>query len=182
MAAAPYFVASIAALKSQLRLSGAAASDFDAIFDAAVKSARLDFYRRLGADRLAQIKATGSTDDPSTGDQYMRMLADQTEVLIVRKHLLVTLPVRFLDGSADANQVWSDEAPFRDTSVKEREAEVSRLSDEIEQNMNFLEGDETSPEEGTIHAFTVEPDCTPPRIGQSLWGTYEACATSEEGS
>lgn len=167
MAVAPLFIASTAELKSLLRLSGAASSDVLKILDAAIKRARLQFYQRLTAPRITYILSFNTTDAPTTDGEYLREMANQQETLLVRYQLLITLPLRFLDGSGDSQQVWNDEAPFRDTSPDDREKELSRMDDEIEANFTFLEGSSDVPAGATIHGFMLEPD-EPTRVGTSL--------------
>lgn len=183
MTVSPYFVADQATLKSLLRLTGAASPDLASILDEATRQAMQDMYRRLGASRLAEIKSTGFVDSPATEAQFVRSVANSTEVLIVKLHLLDSLPIRFLDGTGDAHQTWNDEAPFRDLSAEAKEKEIERLTAQIESNFGMLEGDEDIGEP-SVQGFLLEPDTAPPPMGNSLWGTAsnQTALPDEEGA
>lgn len=147
-------------IKARLRLSSVPASSTDtlAIVDDAIADARLEFYRRLGRSRIAKILQTAETASPDTDDEVVRSLAAKTEVRLVRVRLLRDLPSAFMDASGDINKRWNEEAPFRERPTSDREREIRRLLEEIEEDMQILSRSEDPGSELTIFSFDGTPD------------------------
>lgn len=182
MAVQPLFISNVAKLKTLLRMTGATASDFLAILDEGMRTARQRFYHALGESRIAELLATNSTDAPMSAAEYARELANSTEVLIVYAYLLELLPVKFLDGSANTQQSWNDEAPFRDFNEDRRTAELDRLQERIEANLNELGSDSEGLSASIVTGFLMEPEVKPDPIGASIWHknlTWNNTPTSE---
>ena len=151
MATAPLFVADIDTLKSKLRLSGVpTTSDADDIINEAVLVARQKFYRELGGSRITVLKATAFTEAPTTDNQILRAVANSTEVLMVRCELMKMLPMMFMDGNADQNQIMQDEGLFRDTTSNQLDQLRMQCEIEIQQNMDLLAGDEEIASENSV--------------------------------
>lgn len=170
MANNPVFVADLATLKARLRLSGVpvAATDTLGIIDDAVLRARMRFYRRLGASRVADLVAIAYVEDPTTDDGILRALANSVEVNIVRFELMQTLPTTFMDASGDANKKWNEEALFRERGPTERQKELTRLEDQIEEDMQMLALEEELAAESGIQTYDGTPTIAPPRPGDSI--------------
>jgi len=166
----PLFVADLATLKAQLRLSGmpSSATDALAILDESILRARLVFYRRLGQQRVGVLLATVYNANPSSEDEVLRALANTTETKVVYSELLRKLPNQWMDASGDANRRWNEEAPFRERGPTGAQQEIQRLLDEIEEDMEILAGEESIGEESQFKTFNGTPDCTPPRPGDSI--------------
>ncbi len=171
MATTPTFSASTALLKSQLRLTGQpAAGDGTAIFEAALLEAKSGFLRELGAARVAVLVALPFSENPTTADQALRAIANETELKWVRKILIRTLPTLFLDASADQNQIYQDEATWRGSPAGLLEEERLRLCNEIEANMDLLRADETIGDESEIRISSPQQTAVDPLPGGTLFG------------
>ncbi len=169
MATSPLFIVDVATLKAKLRLSGVpSASDADDIINEAILTVRAGFYRELGSPRVASIQALPFTEDPVTNDQVLRAVANTTEVKWVRAELFRTLPLSFMDGNADQNQVFQDEALFREASQHQLDLERVRLETEIQQNLDLLRGAEDIASEATMRVATICPAVTPPLPGDTV--------------
>lgn len=169
----PLFIADLATLKTQLRLSGvpASATDTNEIINQAILHARLAFYRRLGGQRVTTLLAIGFVDNPTTDDEILRAIANQTEATLVMCYLLRHLPHAWMDASGDINKRWNDEAPFREVGTEQVAERVTACESAIEENMQLLDGSEDIGDEVSIQTFDGTPDCPTPRIGLSLRGS-----------
>lgn len=168
----PLFVADLPTLKAALRLSGvpSSATDTLAILDESILKARLTFMRRLGTQRVGQLSALAYNANPTTEDETLRALCNVVETKLCYVELLRKLPNQFMDASGDANRRWNEEAPFRERGATSAEKEVQRLLDEIEEDMQMLEGTEGLADETSIKTFDGTPVCRPPRPGDSIRG------------
>lgn len=162
------FATSDAWIKARLRLTSvpASATDTAAIIDEAISNARLAFYRRLGRIPVQNLLGIAESATPSTDDEVLRTLASLTEVKLVRVFLLRELPNAFMDASGDVNKRWNEEAAFRERPRSDREREIARLNEDIEQAMQELErdGDESPGDTRSVLTFdgTPEnPECIP---------------------
>jgi hypothetical protein len=174
---APLFIASEADLESKLRLSAvpATATDTHAIIDEGILHARVEFYSELGEVRVAALVAEAYSETASTEAGILRMLANLTEVMIVKCYLMVNLPTMFMDASGDANKVWNEEAPLRERGSMDVADELLACRNKIAENMLVLAANDTD-ECQDIQVFDGTPDCqtsfpeNTPRIGMSLKG------------
>lgn len=170
MAISPTFVASLDTLRQRLRLSGLADdSDAQVMFEQAVKIARSTFHRRLTHARVVIIQAYTATDTPATNNEYLKAMAEEAEVKIVRRELLSTMPSLFMDSAGDAQEIWDREAPFRGTSQFGRDRLRQQLTNEIEELMEILEGTDSAGSETSFRATVINPDTAPARLGRSVW-------------
>lgn len=177
MAANPLFVADLATLKASLRLTGAGAgTDADRLINNGILSARLAFYRRLGAARIAEILTTAFTEGPTSTEEYIRVLAHLTEVLIVRREVRKTMAQLFMDASADTQEAWNTEGAFRQGKPTVRE--LKKEEEEIAANMAILALEvEPGDEVRTLATFNVEretSDAAAPLPGDSLFRGYDS--------
>ena len=168
----PLFIPSRLALKSALRLLGIPENgSADDMLDQALRRVRDAFYRRLTHSRLMTLQgySLSSPPNPAVQTEYLRMLAENTEVDWVRLELTWLIPQLHQDSSGDALDVWNEVAPFRKMNSDELETLQNHLQSVIEQNLDFLRGDEEAGAEKTFRTKTVEPKRKPPRLGGSLW-------------
>lgn len=170
MANLPLFAADLATLKTRLRLSGVPVGAVDAlaIIDEAILRARMSFYRRLSTFRVNQLLAIPYVENPSTNDEILRALANSVELDLVRLELFKTLPVTWMDASGDANKKWNEEALFRERGPTDRQKEMTRLSDQIEEDFQMLGLEEGLSEETGVQTYDGTPTTTPPRPGDSI--------------
>ncbi len=169
MASSPLFVVDVTTLRGKLRLTGLpTGQDAEKIFDEAVLAGRVRFVRRLGTARIITLQAITFSENPTTDDQYLRALANTTEVQVVRLELMCRLPWLWQDSQGHALKSWNEEAPFRELTPKQIEEKRALLEREIEQAMDLLEGLETFGAEICIRAFDGKPLEEAPRIGDSL--------------
>lgn len=171
MAPTPTFSANTALLKSQLRLTGQpTAGDGTAIFESALLEVKTGFLRELGPARVAVLVALSFNENPTTADQAVRSVANETELKWVRMVLIRTLPTLFLDASADQNQIYQDEAAFRTSPAGLLDDERARLQTEIAQNMDILRADESPGAESDIQVSSPQQDVVDPLPGGTLFG------------
>lgn len=154
---APMFVPTMDDLRKSLRLSSiATTSDAIAMIDAAVQTASVTFFRHLGQEKIALIKATAYTRAPVTNMEFLRVLAASTELKIVRAQLLRNMPLMFMDGAIPARS-WQEEAAFREGSTLMHRDEMKRLDEEIRQALATLQSAQFSAG-GDLATSVVSPD------------------------
>ena len=164
----PMFSPTMDYLRSALRLSNLAdTNDAVDMIDQAVLHARTRFFRELGETRINALKAIAFTKDPSTQDQYFRTMAVDTEIKIVRAQLMRVMPMSFMDGMAP-QQVWNEEAAFRESGYLQMKDELRRHEEEIIQNMDMLLTADLTKYSGDVEAFGSEDGDSP---GESVFGT-----------
>jgi len=170
MAVAPVFVADFDTLKKELRL-GEVPTDKDTedLIRQALRDTRLGFWRKLGDSRIRTIKTWTLVDDPSTNEQYLRHLANHTEIKWVKWFLTWTLPMLFSDDSGDADMHWNQDPTFRQITSKDLDKLRKELWNEILENLDLLSGDEEAGSETTIYVKTFEPEPKPLPVGSSLY-------------
>lgn len=148
-------------IRARLRLTSVpvGAGDTLAIIDEAIVGARVEFYRRLQQIRVQRLLAFSVVAQPSSDEEVLRALATLTEVKIVRVALLRELPNAFMDASGDLQKRWNEEAPFRERPRSDREREILRLEEEIEQAMQMLARDEgeTPGDERSVFVYDGTP-------------------------
>ena len=155
----PLFVPSGASLRAALRLSQVPeGNDGSALIDTAVEAAKVGFFRILGPEKVAALKAIPYTTNPTTSQDVLRVLAANTEVKWVRSQLLRTMPTLFMDGSS-VMQTWNDEAAFRQGSVLQTRDELKRLQVEIDSALETLKTSVLSAT-GGAELSLVQPDNT----------------------
>jgi hypothetical protein len=167
VAVEPLFAASMAALKTALRVSAATNAGAVATIDQAVKDARLTFYRKLGASRITTIKATNDIDAPTTDAEITRSLATSVELRLVRVLLIRRLSTMFVDASGHRQLKWNEEAGFLASNPVPTTAELDRLEAEIDADMQAL--DDGDLDEATFNVSSLGPDVTPDLPGASIW-------------
>lgn len=168
---APLFVPSLAELQSKLRLGGLPdEADSVEILNEGIQTARVAFFRRLGSGTLDSLAAVSYAAEPSTNDEYLRLVAANTEVLLVRVFLMRTMPVLFRDSSGDALQSWNDEGVIREAPEGlDLDTLIRSLEDQISENMELLAGEESAGAETSIKVSTIGPSTAPPRPGETVY-------------
>lgn len=168
MTTPPLFLADLATLKQKLRLSGVAStSDADDIVDEAILTVRSYFYRELGTARVSQLVALPFNPVPTSEDEVLRAVANSTEVLWVKAELICHLPMMFMDGNTQQDQIFQDEALFRQAQQDQLEALRQKLLNQIQINLDLLSGDTELQNEPTVRTATIGPDCPRPQPGDT---------------
>lgn len=138
----PLFIADMATLKAELRLTGVdSTTDAHAIVDAAVREVRAGFYLRLGVARVATLVALASAAEPDDADEVLRSIAELCESIWVRAILVDRLPTQFMDGGSGAQEFLNQEGIFRSMPQSQREAQRQRLMNQVEEYLDILAGD-----------------------------------------
>lgn len=158
MAVEPLFWASMADIKSNLRLTGAAASDAVSLIDQAVEEVRVEFYYRLTKSRVDVLLALPYAENPDTDNETLRALCNAVELKWVKLKLLDRMPTLFMDAAGLQNEVWNTEAAFRQTGPSERERERTRLRKEVEAGLDILKGEEGHGETKSVKVKVFSPD------------------------
>jgi hypothetical protein len=167
MAVAPLFLSSMDELQERLRLSGISAeTDAEAILEQAVRAARWKIYAALDTSRIAAILSYTATDTPSTDNEYLRQIADDLEVKLVKLELTWSLPMLFQDTSGEAIQAWNDEGTFR-SSETSLDKLRKFLNSEIERAFEILRGEDPQ-DTGYSRAILLGPKTPPPPSGGSI--------------
>lgn len=144
MAVAPFYLASMAALQSELRLTDVPSTD-DAfkILERATVAARGDIFAKLGATTANSWAAIGDTENPTSEQGVLRNMASTLEVKLVFLRLLDTLPNFFMDDSGGDQEAYNKEGLFRSRSAEEREELRAACNAEVDQLVELLLGNET---------------------------------------
>jgi len=113
----PLFVTSITVLKENLRLSNSSDlnTDLDTTIEQAIRKVRITLRQKLGQSRINILQAY-TQDSPVAPDElseYLRELAELTEIDLVKLELTYLLPMLFMDGAAGAREVFQEEGAFR---------------------------------------------------------------------
>ena len=166
----PLFNPSRLHLTAALRLKNVPAEqNAQDLIDEGIQLAKSGFYRRLGAERIAAIRALPFTKNPTTANEHLRLLAATTEVKWVRMELLRIMPTSFMDGNV-VDQQWQHEAAFRAASLQRNQQEAQQIRKDIDDAVAILAGlrDISSSSHGQVMA--PAPDETPSRPGDTVRG------------
>jgi len=166
MAVTALFNTDVASIKSQLRLSGTASNNGQALIDNAIQLARIRLYDALGVSRVNATLAFALTDNPTSANDVMRLKAAKAELLIVKSILLRDMPVLFYDEGAKDLRTWNEEGLTRDADRDDLADELTRLESEIADLIDGLRGE--SPEGSILNVSTIGPDEVPDRPGASI--------------
>ena len=170
MTVAPTFVADFDTLKKELRLGEIPeGKDSEDIIHQAIRDVRLAFWRSLGDSRIRTIQGWSLIDDPTSTNDYLRHLANETEIKWVKYFLTYTLPVLFMDDSGDADMHYNQDPTFRQMSGRQIDNLRKDLWNEVLENLDLLTGDEEAGEEISINVKTFGAVPKPPPIGSSLY-------------
>ena len=101
--------------------------------------------------------AFASTPTPTTDDQVLRLLAESTELKLIRFNLIGILPYSWQDAGGDVQQQWNEEAPFRDMDGDETIAVRARLLEQIEQAYKMLSGEDSVGDDIQLRVFDGTP-------------------------
>jgi hypothetical protein len=141
MAVAPYFVADLDTLKSSLRLTNLdGTEDSSAILDRAIEWARGYILRKLGVSVAAQWKAVAYSENPTTEEGALRMIANLLETRLVLLDLIDRLPHFFMDDSGGTMESYNEDATFRKKNSEERKELRKRIQAEVEDFLALLSG------------------------------------------
>lgn len=175
MAVASLFIATKDLLKTRLRLEGAAVAGALAVIDQSIEDARITFYRRLGAARVAALVAIAYVEAPTTESQVLRSCANSTEVKLVLVDLMRRLPMQFMDGGGNQRQVWNEEHAF---AIRQNyEKELARLEQDIEDAFDLLSGSDALGEGTTMRITTIGPTDTPDLPGATVFPSQRRSST-----
>jgi len=153
----------------ELRLSGVpSASDAQAIIRRAMLDVRLGFYRSLQVRRINYLLAIEYNAEPVNDDGVLRALAASTEILWTKMLLMRRMRSAFIDGNG-VQQILNDEAGITETPDTFLDAEITRIQNEITNNLELLAGSEEIGSETSIQVTTFEPSTAPPNIGATVW-------------
>lgn len=154
MAVAPLFVADIATMKSELRLSGLKAnSDGEQIFERGVQSARVALYMKLGPSTAASFVARAEVDNPTATLDIQRKACSLAEVELVRLEMLRTMPVRVADASGDEQELFNDEGVWRDISPRELRLHIEGISAYVEELVELITGADDLGDDSMVHTW-----------------------------
>lgn len=161
MATQPLFVASLEELKANLRLSGLDQkpnSDANELLEQALQSAIVRFYSELTEAQILAIQTTPFVEQPTSAAEAQRMLANLTEIRMVRLEAMRVMPVRFMDTIGSARQDWNQEAPLVD-SLTEQEKQEELLQTQIADAFSILSGEKdlSAVQPQGVRASTIGP-------------------------
>jgi hypothetical protein len=160
----PLFVTDLDELKANLRLTNVdSETDVDAntLIQRAIRKVRINFRRRLSQTRIETIQGytqDASPVDPDEDTEYIRELAEMTEIDWVHLELTYILPMLFTDASASGQEVFNEEAPFRRAELDELDSLRRRLKEQIEAAIDILAGDDDLDESPECRAHIIGPD------------------------
>ena len=171
MAVTPYFVVSMAEMQRNLRLSNVTfddTKDAQTIIERAVEAARTDIFVNLGVSVAQGWAAVGFSENPTTEQGVLRLVANILEVNLVLCSLMRSLPNFFMDDSGTTYESYNDEAAFRKRSSEERRELQAKCEEDIAKAYDLLKGDTQLGSAPKIKAFNTVAD--PARtMGESLF-------------
>lgn len=174
MATAPLFVADLATLKAELRLSGVpSGADSDAIVQGACRIARARFYSVLGLARVGAILLWSHSDSPTTENEILRSIAEECEVAMVRCVLMDRLPNLFMDNSGGGLEFLNQEGAFRSTPRGDLDGQRQRCQVQIEEWLALLAGDVALGEGADVQIATQDRQSPSGYPGGSIVGDNE---------
>ncbi len=157
------------ALRLVLRLEGLnEGSGAMAVLHSAIKDARTEFWRRLGAQRVTELTLLPDSEMPATDEEYLRSLSRVTEEKLVRGKLLEILTAKFREGASDLED-WNDTAAFRSMSSFQRDQDLKRIRKDVDDAFDLLALDESPGDEATVSAIDVAPPAGPHYLGQGVF-------------
>lgn len=162
----PVFIADRATLLTRLRLEEGCGPE--GLIDQAIEESRVWLFNDevgLGKSLIDQILLTAYVDNATTAAEIRRTCANLLEVKVVRRRLLVTMPVLFMDAGGVRQEAWNEE-PFFRGSHADVAGMIERLDAEIQNKLREITGD--SEDIGKLQACVFEPECPGPTPGGSL--------------
>lgn len=144
------------ALKARMRLTGINSdTDLHKELVLSTEEAGLEFWRKLGRQRVASLQALPSISTCTTEDHWSRRLVEVTEVLLVRFYLLEKAQTIWRGADGSARDEWNDAGFIRGRSWEEVDIERAQLRTRIDRHLAVLGG---STESASAHIATIEPD------------------------
>jgi len=139
------------------------------IVEDVIRDVTVAFHRRLGKARVDVLKAITFVDPPVSDNDFLAVLARITERKWVKLKLMEELPTLFANPNNQTN-VYNEDAPYLEDTGSIFKV-MKKLDAEIEENLQFLDGEDSAGSELSIKAFTSEPAVTPPLPGDTAWGS-----------
>ncbi len=137
MAVNPLYTATKDGFLTKIRLKTAQSEQTLAVVDVAISRVRLGFFKALTSERAIEIAGFADSDNPTTDDEVLKSTAAVAEALWVTAMLIELLPHVFMEGNADAQQVWNEEPLTRD--AKELSAYRQSLMGQVTDLLGALE-------------------------------------------
>lgn len=134
-----------------------------------IRDVTVAFHRRLGKARVDVLKALTFTDPPVTDNDFLAVLARITERKWVKLKLMEELPTYFANPNNQTN-VYNEEAPYLEDTTSIFKV-MKKLEAEIEENLQFLAGEESAGSETSMKTFISQPAIEPPLPGDTAWGS-----------
>jgi len=168
----PLFVTDLDTLKENLRMSQVSTSedtDIGTLLERAVRTVRVKFRKVLSQSRIDALVAItqASPVDPDENDEYLRELAELTEIQWIWLELSYISPMMILDSAAEARDVFQEEGPFRRMTQEELDSVRLRYQNEINENLDILKASESLDSNTSLRVKTIEPETDPRRVGKS---------------
>lgn len=152
----PLYIPTRQAVLDSMRLTDAVNTPAMTAVDNAIKSARVRFYKALGAARATAISGYAHADAPTSENDIVRANAEGLELKMIRMELLRTMPTAMLDSGAGRDR-WNTEGILNDPGIA-NDAEINRLESEIATGLADLEGDDEEDDSG-LGVATIGPEC-----------------------
>ena len=154
--AEPLFIDRDKLLERQRLSSISDTSDVSSQVDLSIETTRTEFWTRLGLVKLDALVALTLDGDPSTDLEYKKLLAQVTELKMVRAFLLRHLnTITRQGGGARTFQEWNEVAAFRGTTAQQRSDEIERCQMEIEQAFGILSDENLAGNSPSVRADTI---------------------------
>jgi hypothetical protein len=169
MAYAPLYVASEAALRAELRLTGLkASSPGEAILLRSASAARLFIYRALGTQLALELAAEVEVDNPTTLPEIKRKAATLLEIEFTRNQLLQQMPVRVADASGSDQEDYNREGVWRQSAQNERRQILEQSTAYMQELIDIILGTRELGDQSEIQVFDGTPDCTKSPAGSAF--------------
>jgi hypothetical protein len=166
----PLFIPIRGDLEEALGLNGIDLNESRAAqLDSSIKVARTTFFRRLGSSTITLLISYTSTDSPSTSNEYLRAIAEDVELKLVKRELLQYYNHLLMEQGNGGVEAWNEDPFLRKFSSSDTAKEYEALTTSIEQDMSLLAGETSIGDETSVRSAILEPDIKPLPPGATTW-------------
>jgi hypothetical protein len=166
----PLFIPIKGELEETLGLNGIDLNESRAAqLDVSIKVARTTLFRRLGSATITLLLSYSSTDNPTTSDGYLRAIAEDVELKIVKRELLQYYNHLLMEQGNGGVEAWNEDPFLRKFASSDTAKETELLTISIEMDLSLLSGESSIGDESAVRSSILEPDIKPLPPGATTW-------------
>ncbi len=118
-------------LLANLRMTSTSDTDTLTVIDRVILDVRVSFYRRLTPARAQEIEALSSVENPTTEDEILRSVAENTDMYWIMAKLFCILPAMYIETQYAIRNDFNDVPITRDADVLKKHIACLRNSVEV---------------------------------------------------